>query len=147
MNSTHSKAFIGVHRPERPGTLIFVIIDDRAAFDLIDLPEGGNEKVRHKAIDDGKSHVIFQYWLDGSVSCHGRPLPGKSFRSQNRFDQFSLGIAEFPSASHALLLPAFPHQENSYVGSTSIYETGSSTSMRGQTWRIGMECHAATTSR
>ena len=32
---------------------------------------------------------------------------------QERFDQFPLGIAEFPSSSHALLLPAFLPAENS----------------------------------
>jgi hypothetical protein len=65
-DSKHCKGFVGVHRSERPGTLIYIIIEDRAVFDLIDLPEGGTEKVRHKAIEDGKQHVIFQYWLNGS---------------------------------------------------------------------------------
>jgi hypothetical protein len=37
-----------------------------------------------------------------------------------------LGIAEFPSSSHALLLPVFLPAENSEVGSTTIYETSSS---------------------
>jgi hypothetical protein len=30
------------------------------------------------------------------------------FRSQDRFDQFPLGIAQFPASAHALLLLAFP---------------------------------------
>jgi hypothetical protein len=30
-----------------------------------------------------------------------------------QFDQFPLGIADFPSSSHALLLPVFLHAENS----------------------------------
>ena len=38
---------------------------------------------------------------------------GASLRSQDRFDQLPLGIAEFPSSSHALLLPVFRHAENS----------------------------------
>jgi hypothetical protein len=38
---------------------------------------------------------------------------GASLRSQDRFDQLPLGIAEFPSSSHALLLPVFLHAENS----------------------------------
>src|SRR3984893_7853386 len=49
-----------------------------------------------------------------------------SLRSQDRFDQLPLGIAEFPSSSHALLLPALLLPENSIAGSTTIYETGSS---------------------
>jgi hypothetical protein len=32
----------------------------------------------------------------------------------------ALGIAEFPSSSHALLLAVFPHAENSEVGSTTL---------------------------
>jgi hypothetical protein len=65
--SIHSKAFIGVHRSDRrAGTLIYVIIEDRAAFDLIDLPEGGNETLRHKVIDDGKQYICFQ--LDESAN-------------------------------------------------------------------------------
>jgi hypothetical protein len=56
-----------------------------------------------------------------------RPTPtiGSSFRSQDRCDHMPLGIAEFPSSSHALLLPVFLPAENSEVGSTTIYETSS----------------------
>jgi hypothetical protein len=42
-----------------------------------------------------------------------------------------LGIAEFPSSSHALLLPVFLPAENSEVGSTTIYETSSSLRIAG----------------
>src|SRR5262252_4575443 len=67
-----------------------------------------------------------------SVEHRSRVLPGTtstiraSLRSQDRFDELPLGIAEFPSSSHALLLPAFLPAENSYIGSTTIYETSSS---------------------
>ena len=67
-----------------------------------------------------------------SVEYRPRVLPGAtatvgpSFRSQDWFDEFPLGIADFPSSAHALLLPVFLPTENSYVGSKTIYETGSS---------------------
>ena len=67
-----------------------------------------------------------------SVEHPSRVLPGTtstirtSLRSQDRFDELPLGIAEFPSSSHALLLPAFLPAENNYIGSTTIYETSSS---------------------
>ncbi len=54
-----------------------------------------------------------------SVEHGSRVLPrttatvGAPSGPQNRFDQFPLGIAEFPSSSHALLLPVFLHAENS----------------------------------
>ena len=54
-----------------------------------------------------------------SVEHSSRVLPGAasaigaSLRSQDRFDQLPLGIAEFPSSSHALLLSAFLPAENS----------------------------------
>jgi hypothetical protein len=38
---------------------------------------------------------------------------GTSLRSQERFYQLPLGIAEFPSSSHALLLPALVDAGNS----------------------------------
>jgi hypothetical protein len=38
---------------------------------------------------------------------------GTPLGTQDWFDQFPLGIAEFPSSSHALLLPAFPRTGNS----------------------------------
>jgi hypothetical protein len=45
---------------------------------------------------------------------------GPPFRSQDRFNQLPLGIAELPSPSHALLLPALTHAANSYVDSPSF---------------------------
>lgn len=59
-----SSAFVAVHRPKNcPGNLMYIILNDREAFDLIDLPEGGNGNVRHKTIDDGTQYVVFQFWL------------------------------------------------------------------------------------
>jgi hypothetical protein len=59
-----STGFVAVNKDDdRPGNLIYILVDDRAVFDLIDLPEGGNEKVRAKAIDSGSQYVIFQFWL------------------------------------------------------------------------------------
>jgi hypothetical protein len=59
-----TKAFLAVHKNEgTPGNLMYILIDDRATFDLIDLPEGGNDKVRSKVIDHGGQYVIFQHWL------------------------------------------------------------------------------------
>jgi hypothetical protein len=47
-------------------------------------------------------------------ACQGRPPAiGASFRSQDRFDHFPLGIAESPPSSRAFLLPVLPHTENS----------------------------------
>jgi hypothetical protein len=64
MSVTHvnTKAFVGIHRSEAPGNLMYVLLEDRTAFDLIDLPEGGNARVRHKAIQ-GTQYIIFQFWI------------------------------------------------------------------------------------
>jgi hypothetical protein len=43
--------------------------------------------------------------------------------SQERLDRFPMGIAEFPSSSHALLLPVFLHAQHREIASTTIYET------------------------
>jgi hypothetical protein len=60
-----TQAFLTVHRSVTiPGNLMYIILDNRAAFDLIDLPEDGNEKVRHKAIQTETQYLIFQFWLD-----------------------------------------------------------------------------------
>src|SRR6476620_7904492 len=68
-----------------------------------------------------------------SVENRSRVLPrttstiGASLRSQDRFNKLPLGIAEFPSSSHASFLTAFLRPENSTIGSTTIYETSSRT--------------------
>jgi hypothetical protein len=41
------------------------------------------------------------------------PTIGAPLGAQGWFDELPLGIAEFPSSSHALLLPVFLHAENS----------------------------------
>jgi hypothetical protein len=73
-----------------------------------------------------------------SVENRSRVLPrttstiGASLRSQDRFNQLSLGIVEFPSSSHGSFLTAFLRPENSTVGSTTIYETSSSHNAKTQ---------------
>ena len=65
---------------------------------------------------------------EDSVENRSRFLPrttstiGAPLRSQDRFNQLPLSIAEFPSSSHALFLTAF-YPENSTVGSTIFCET------------------------
>jgi hypothetical protein len=67
----HSSGSIGVHQSNRtPGNTIYVLIDDRAAFDLIDLRQRDNGKVLTKVIDykppfsdEGPQYLIFQHWL------------------------------------------------------------------------------------
>ena len=51
----------------------------------------------------------------GPLVCpaRGDPAIEASFGSQDWFDQLPLGIAEFPSSSHAFLLPVFLHAKNS----------------------------------
>jgi hypothetical protein len=54
-----------------------------------------------------------------SIEHGSRILPGTTatigaaFGAQYRFDKFPLGIADFPSSSHALLLTQFIRSENS----------------------------------
>ena len=71
------------------------------------------------------------------------PSPvGASLRAQNRFDPLPLGVTEFPPSSHTLLLPVSSRPANSYVGSTTIYETGS----RGF-WHLPMPISGEVTER
>jgi hypothetical protein len=59
-----TKAFLAVHKTDgMPGNLMYILVDDRSVFDLIDLPEGGNARVRHKAINEGKQYIVFQFWI------------------------------------------------------------------------------------
>jgi hypothetical protein len=68
-SSAHGQAYVGVHRIGESGTTIFVVMEDRAAFDLIDLPlydhgkkpNGGH--VITKSIDEKRQHIIFQFWI------------------------------------------------------------------------------------
>ena len=68
MDSFHGQAFIGINRTGEKHSTIFIILDDRTAFDLIDLPptdhlkpDGGH--VLTKSID-AAAHVIFQHWIE-----------------------------------------------------------------------------------
>lgn len=61
----HSSASVLIHKmDEIPGNLIYVVIDDQAAFDLIDLPEGGKDKaqLRHKVLNYDQKMIVFQYF-------------------------------------------------------------------------------------
>jgi hypothetical protein len=61
-NYKSAKVHLGIHSYDGDGNLMYVLIDDKSAFDFINLPEGGNAAVRHKAIENGKQHIIFQHW-------------------------------------------------------------------------------------
>lgn len=65
MSRSHvsTKAFVGIHKSDAPGNLMYILLDDRAAFDLIDLLEGGNAAVRHKVIYEGSQRIVFQFWV------------------------------------------------------------------------------------
>jgi hypothetical protein len=66
---SHGKAFVSVHKSEnRPGNLMYVILDDRATFDLIDLPVTDHGPKEHghvitKHIETGPQYVVFQHWI------------------------------------------------------------------------------------
>jgi hypothetical protein len=92
-----SKVWLGIHKTEgKPGNLMYVLIDDRAAFDFIDLPEGGNASVRHKAIDEGTQYIIFQFWI-------------KEFQKLD--NAFGLMAYQFKKVA-AARLPSSPVQES-----------------------------------
>src|SRR5215469_18941065 len=63
-------------------------------------------------------------WATASI---GTPLG-----PQNRFNQHPLGIAEFPSSSHALLVTGFQPPANREVGSTTIVESRTSAGADGK---------------
>jgi hypothetical protein len=60
-----SNAFVLVHRG---GNLTYVILEDRAAFDSIDLPvtDHGPKPKGHVLTKniDGPQYVVFQFWID-----------------------------------------------------------------------------------
>ncbi len=58
-NYYHCNAFIGVHE----GNLVYVLIDDRATFDAIDLPNTEHDNgCISKVQDTGALHIVFQFW-------------------------------------------------------------------------------------
>ena len=63
MASYHGKAYVGVHPDTSTGDLIYIILDDRNVFDSIQLPEGGDDKVRHKALETERQYIVFQHWI------------------------------------------------------------------------------------
>jgi hypothetical protein len=86
-----------------------------------DRPESGSGRQLtplHSCTQDPQDSVENRSrFLPRTTSTIGAPL-----RSQDRFNQLPLSIAEFPSSSHALFLTAF-YPENSTVGSTIFCET------------------------
>lgn len=73
----HSQAYVGiVPSIMTPGTgTIYVIIDDRAAFDLLDLPmtDHGPKPTGHvlsKVIDGACWYIIFQHWIKHAAELH-----------------------------------------------------------------------------
>jgi hypothetical protein len=71
-NFAHSHAGVTVHkRQEGGGNLMYVIFEERAAFDLIDLPmtdhgpkPDGHGHVLSKNIDHDGQYIVFQYWIE-----------------------------------------------------------------------------------
>lgn len=64
-----SSAFVVVHKePGRAGNLMYVILEDRDAFDLIDLPMTDHGPKPHGHVltknIDGEEYVVFQFWLE-----------------------------------------------------------------------------------
>ena len=65
-----SPTFVAIHKnAERGGNLIYVILENRCAFDLIDLPPTDHGPRPHghvltKNIDHGEMYVVFQYWIE-----------------------------------------------------------------------------------
>jgi len=63
-------AFFTVHKyTKRGGNLIYVILEDRPAFDLIDLPMTDHGPKPHghvitKNIDHENQYIVFQFWVE-----------------------------------------------------------------------------------
>lgn len=67
-NHEHSTAYVGVHPSATYGTLVYVIVDGRAAFDAIGLPVfSQSEEVITKNLEQGNGsetvRIVFQHWL------------------------------------------------------------------------------------
>lgn len=78
-----SSDYVGVHEP---GNLVYVLIEDRAKFDLIALPktdhrEHGGKAVLSKNMDHGGVRLVFQHWikLDADTAREGRERLGQAF--------------------------------------------------------------------
>ncbi|MFL6314749.1 MAG: hypothetical protein ACJ71W_21805 [Terriglobales bacterium] len=90
-NYKNASAFLAVHKIDGGGNLMYILIDDRDLFNLIDIPERGNARVRHKAIYEGKQHIIFQFWIKGF---------------QKLDDAFGLMAYQFKNLAAATSVPA-----------------------------------------
>lgn len=71
-NFAASSAFVTIHKhpPEKGGgNLMYVVFEDRPAFDLIDLPmtDHGTKSHGHvitKNIDHENQYIVFQFWVE-----------------------------------------------------------------------------------
>ena len=94
-NYKSCKAHVGIHSDDGRRNLMYILIDDKSAFDFIDLPEGGNVAVRRKALDNGKAHIIFQYW------CPVFQKIDQAFRSDAYWFKQSIAKSQEPKAGVA----------------------------------------------
>ena len=68
-NFAATSAFFTVHKSEKGGNLMYVILEGRPAFDLIDLPMTDHGPKPHghvltKNIDQEEQYIVFQYWIE-----------------------------------------------------------------------------------
>jgi hypothetical protein len=69
-NFETSSAFVTVHKvAQRGGNLMYIIFEDRAAFDLIDLPMTDHGLKPHghvitKNIEHEQQYLVFQFWIE-----------------------------------------------------------------------------------
>jgi hypothetical protein len=66
-----SPTYVVVHKHPKPpgGNLMYVILENRPAFDLIDLPMTDHGPKPHghvitKNIDRGNLYIVFQFWIE-----------------------------------------------------------------------------------
>lgn len=68
-NFATSKTFVTVHKDAEGRNLMYVILEDRAAFDLLNLPSTDHGPKPHgrvitKTIDHENQYIVFQYWME-----------------------------------------------------------------------------------
>ena len=68
-NFATSQAFVTVHKDEKGHNLMYVIFEDRAAFDLLNLPltDHGPKPHGHvitKNVEHDNQYIVFQYWIE-----------------------------------------------------------------------------------
>ena len=69
-NFESGSAYVVVHKNSvRPGNLMYVILENREAFDLVDLPLTDHGRKPHghvltKNIEHGDQYIVFQFWIE-----------------------------------------------------------------------------------